>query len=266
MSDAAEPQPDDMQFDHAEYEGESAPVPECGVCHRSIENEYYECNGVLLCEPCRQAVGHALVGGSRVSRFLLATVYGLGAAVAGFAIYFGILKATGYQIGLISVLVGVMVGVAVRKGSNNRGGWAYQLLAMFLVYSAIVASYSAVFIPKMFADAKKANAAKEAAAGKPGAAAAPGGAAPANKPNPFQNMGMGQALGQLAFALLLLLGILYALPVLVGIHSPVGLLIVGFALWEAWKINRKTTIVFNGPYLVSDGGEDVAPDGAPGYA
>jgi hypothetical protein len=33
----------------------------------------------------------------------------------------------------------VLVGGAVRKGSSGRGGWHYQLLAMFLTYITYIA-------------------------------------------------------------------------------------------------------------------------------
>src|SRR2546422_2854982 len=55
----------------------------------------------------------------------------------GAGLYFGIEAATGYELGLVAVVVGLMVGGAVRKGSNGRGGWRYQALAMFLTYCAV---------------------------------------------------------------------------------------------------------------------------------
>ena len=39
-----------------------------------------------------------------------------------------------------------MVGGAVHKGSEGRGGWLYQLLAIFFTYSAICASYAGVHL------------------------------------------------------------------------------------------------------------------------
>ena len=45
-----------------------------------------------------------------------------------------------------------------------------------------------------------------------------------------------------------LIGIAYAIPVYIAIHSPISGLIFGFALWEAWKINRRVHLAFNGPF------------------
>ena len=44
-----------------------------------------------------------------------------------------------------------------------------------------------------------------------------------------------------------------ALPVLQATEGTgiIGLLIVGFALYEAWKINKRQTIAFSGPFRLS---------------
>src|SRR2546422_11725279 len=64
----------------------------------------------------------------------------------GAGLYFGIEATTGYELGLVAVVVGLMVGGAVRKGSNGRGGWRYQALAMFLTYCAGVATDSSMIV------------------------------------------------------------------------------------------------------------------------
>lgn len=236
MSELGETRRDEEQFDE-EPADEVGAGPACGACGREILGDYYECNGVLVCEPCRGAVAEALAGGSGLERFARATVFGSGAAVAGFAIYFGIMKMTGLAIGFVSILVGLMVGGAVRAGSRKRGGWPYQLLAMFLVYTAIVASYTSVILPVLIAKARQEVANPPAAGAARPAAEVPG---------------PGGVLGQLAILILMLIAFLYALPIRLGLESPMGLLIIGFALWEAWKMNRKTTIVFNGPFALAD--------------
>jgi hypothetical protein len=58
---------------------------------------------------------------------------------------------------------------------------------------------------------------------------------------------------------------IYASPILFGIEAPIGLLIVAFALWEAWKFNRRHPIIFNGPFRVGEAGPS-APFGAAYHA
>src|SRR5207248_894584 len=49
---------------------------------------------------------------------------------------------TGYELGLIAIVVGLLVGGAVRKASHGRGGAVYQTIAIFMTYAAIVFNYT----------------------------------------------------------------------------------------------------------------------------
>ena len=81
------------------------------------------------------------MGGKSVSgAFVRAAALGLGAAVVGSAVWYGIVRATEREWGLIAIVVGLFVGFAVRKGAGGRGGWQYQALAMVLTYVSITGS------------------------------------------------------------------------------------------------------------------------------
>jgi hypothetical protein len=56
------------------------------------------------------------------------------------------------------------------------------------------------------------------------------------------------------FAIVLLLGFLYALPFLPGVASVLGILIIGIALYEAWKLNRKVELTVTGPHRLAAAG------------
>jgi hypothetical protein len=59
-----------------------------------------------------------------------------------------------------------------------------------------------------------------------------------------------------------LLGMLYALPVMVGMQQPISFLIMAFALWEAWKLNTRPRLAFSGPFRAGgDGGADATATG-----
>ncbi len=60
-------------------------------------------------------------------------------------------------------------------------------------------------------------------------------------------------------ALILLMGFFLAYPVLEATQAPISGLIYGFALWEAWKINKRLVLAFNGPYRLGPAGS-TAPD------
>jgi hypothetical protein len=229
-------------LDPAESVTEPVPSgPVCSVCKKPVADSYYLANKTVLCEQCCGAVKEHFYGGSKTVRFLAASAMGFAAAVAGAVLWYVVRAVTGYQLGLIAIVVGLMVGVAVRKGSKGRGGWGYQLLAVALTYFSISVQY----LPDLLEAAKHHGKAPAAvgngparAAGKPAAANNADDDAPdAARPNPL-------------FALAVILVVVLAMPILLGMHSPISLLIAGIGLYEAWKINKSAMIEFMGPFRV----------------
>lgn len=139
----------DLQFDRADFEGAPKANTLCSVCGQTLWNVYYTANGRVLCEQCKTDLELAAHEGSGLGRFLRATLYGVGAGAVGSGVWFAVRAATGYEVGLIAVAVGFMVGAAVRKGSNGRGGWPYQALAMVLTYGSIVSAYVPVLLTEL---------------------------------------------------------------------------------------------------------------------
>jgi hypothetical protein len=131
-----------LQFDRAEFAGTpTAAARSCATCKSAIETSYYEVNGNVVCPKCRDELQASLTGGSGLLRFIKAAAVGTAAAGIGSGIWYGISRLTGYEFGLIAIVIGLMVGFAVRWGSGGRGGWVYQLLAIFLTYTSIVVTY-----------------------------------------------------------------------------------------------------------------------------
>ncbi len=147
-----------LQFDHAEFTSEAPAAVVCGGCKRPIDDEYYEINQTLLCDPCRQAVSAHFQRGSKALRVTRATAFGLLAAALGSVILYAFGAITGYSVGIVSILVGYLVGRAVSVGSIHRGGLFYQLLAVFLTYSAVAWAY----VPDVIQEVVKLQANKQA--------------------------------------------------------------------------------------------------------
>ena len=225
-----------LQFDHVERDGSAASLT-CAACNQAITTSYYEVNGNVTCQRCRNQVMAGWNRGSSGGRFARALGLGFGAAVVGAGIYFGIAALTGYEFGLVAIVVGVLVGGAVRKGSNGRGGRRYQLLAMFLTYTAVVVTDSSLIARELKKEWRAQAASQVSAADGVNASA---GVAQDTSPRP----------GPLAFALglALIIALAYAAPIMIGITSPLHLLIAGFALYEAWKLNRGLALQVTGPY------------------
>lgn len=62
---------------------------------------------------------------------------------------------------------------------------------------------------------------------------------------------MGKTLLNLLFACFLLFLFSAAAPILAGFQNFMGWIIIGFALYEAWKMNRRPPLILRGPLPVT---------------
>ena len=234
-----------LQFERAEQAGQSSGTA-CAVCQQPISTSYYEVNGRVTCQRCRGQIVAAWNRGSPGKRFAKALGLGAVAALLGAGLYFGIEATTGYELGLVAVVVGLMVGGAVRKGSNGRGGWRYQALAMFLTYCAVVATDSSMIVREVGKEMRSRARADSVAVIPdsgvfPAARPASASALPRERPGPLT----------LILGIAALTAFAFAARILIGIASPIHLLIAGFALYEAWKLNKGVALRVTGPYQVA---------------
>jgi len=188
----------------------------CGRCGTAITSAYYTFDGDVLCQGCRTGAATALETGSPIGRFVAATSLGTVAAALGAAVWLFVTRVTGYEIGLIAIAVGFVVGSGVLIGSRQRGGVPYQLLAVALTYTAICATYLPDILEVVRAD------------------------------------GDGNTIAVSALGMVFLMGIAYSVPFLAGFRNAIGILIIGFALWQAWTMNRKRDLGIAGPFEVGD--------------
>ncbi|MBI3271632.1 MAG: hypothetical protein HYZ53_21760 [Planctomycetes bacterium] len=262
MSEASGPPPTDaggLQFDRAEAKGaepQQRPGVPCAGCKRTILDAYFEVRGKTVCARCREVILHSVTGGSAGKRFALATLFGIGAGVLGAGLYYAVLAITGYELGLVAIVVGLLVGSAVRKGSEGRGGWPYQLLAACITYCAIVSTY-VPFILKELHKSRPSNADGAGPTGKGaagGATAAPAGDTPEAEDRPIVHA------GKLLLGLLLSFARAFAMPIRAGFQNFMIWIIIGIALYEAWRLNQHIPLVFTGPFRVSTA---ATPQGSP---
>ena len=155
-SPANREEPTDLQFDRVETThsgGASAATlgVSCVVCGKSVGAEYYTANGQPVCAACRDVVTAAATTPRSAGPIVLAGVFGLGAAIAGAAIYYAVIAIANLEIGIVAILIGYMVGWAVRKGAGGRGGRRFQILAIALTYWAVGLAYT----PLVFKDTMK---------------------------------------------------------------------------------------------------------------
>ncbi len=236
--------PEPLQFDRAEPAQPAAAGtgggPACEFCQAPLTESYFTAGGRKTCGTCRTGLEQALAAGKGAGSVLVALLLGGLAALVGGGLWYGIRELTGYDIGLIAIAVGYGVGMAVRKGSGGWGGRRFQLLAVGLTYLGIVFS----MVPPLVGAVLK-NPPPAAVESAPGEAAPPAARDP-------------DAPG-LLYSLAVLSGLLLAVPVMVGSNSPMMILIMGFGLWEAWKLNRRTELELAGPFRVGAPGATGGP-------
>jgi hypothetical protein len=211
-----------LSFERAEFEGPASSALACGFCKQAISSQYWQINSRTACARCRTRLQRELDGAFSRAHFLGALQYGALAAAAGSVAWIVISKVTGYEIGIVAIGIGYLVGKAVRKGAGGFGGTRYQVLAMVLTYSAIaLASLPAIF-----------EALRESPKHAAAAAAAPAG------------------ILALIAAWAFVLGVALASPFLGGAQNFMGLIIIGIGLYEAWKLTRAVPVQVLGPFAI----------------
>ena len=200
--------------------------------------------------------------GTGASRFMRASFFGFIGGAIGAGIYYAVLAITGYEIGLVAIVVGFLVGAAVRIGSGGGGGRVYQLLAATLTYVAIVSTY-VPFIIEALSEAVE----EEQLATTDGEESSS-----SEETQPTEESGTDEAsddpqlattlpgeeeLTGAAFVLAAIVAIIIfallvlASPFLAGFENIIGWLIIGFAVYQAWRMNVYEPLVIEGPLKIS---------------
>jgi hypothetical protein len=220
---------DALRFDHAEYAG-GEPL-KCSTCEQAIAHVYHEMDGQLFCDRCRRNVESVWNSGSRFSRATRATLAGSAAALVGAMLYFAMTKITGYELSLATIFIGYSVGLAVRWGSNGRGGWAYQALAVALTYFAIVSMYTPTVVEAMFNESRNSTLQTAPTAATPAA-------------------GAHGSVARFAAMVAVVSVIVCVAPFLLGVKNVIGLVLIGVGVYQAWKMNRRVVLNFSGPHRI----------------
>jgi hypothetical protein len=235
------PSPQDLQFQHAEPIAEatssegSAAV--CVVCKQPVGGSYYQAQGQqVVCLLCAERIRAAQQAAPAIS-LMRAALYGGGAALAGCALYAAVAIVLKAEIGLIAILVGWMVGKAIRHASYGGGGRRQQILAVLLTYFAITTSYIPVILYHAATNPRRAEQQRQAQTND----------APASNDAPAQarpHMSFGTA----ALFLLVLTAVAPFLSLTSGVSAWISLFIIFIGLQYAWKLTARREIVLTGPY------------------
>ena len=225
----------------------------CTLCQIPIESEYFDVNGRTVCRACSENVSQQAKTPRDIGTLLRALVAGVVASVFGAALYFAVLAISGYEIGLVAIAIGYMVGYAVHVGARSRGGRRFQVLALLLTYWAIGLAYSSLAIKELVTERPSASASvsgTQADAAPLAPPATPDAAVGAASTDDEPLTGAG-----FVIALLQLLAFTLVLPVLVIAGSmPGGLIsaaIIVFGMLQAWKMTAAPAVTVSGPYRIA---------------
>jgi hypothetical protein len=259
---------DHLQFDRAVHSDppNAAEGLACAMCGTALRAQYYHVAEQPTCASCKDGVGranqNAAVKSRRAGILARAFGFGLAAAVAGAILYYAVIAITGWEIGLVAIVIGFMVGWAVRKGSGEAGGRRYQWLAVVLTYFAVGLAYTPLAF-KSFAEGsgpKDAAVADSTGVASPAAtdaapstdgATTPASAEAASAPTEAASTpGVMVALG-ITFLFI------FALPVMyIAGSMPSGLIsaiIILVGMQQAWKMTARVEVPISGPYKVGAG-------------
>jgi hypothetical protein len=228
------PSPQDLQFQHAEPVAEAAAASEgsvrtCVACKQPVGNTYFHAQGQVVCPLCAQRIQTGQQAPPALS-LMRAALYGGVAALGGCTLYALVAIVLNAEIGLIAILVGWMVGKAIRHASYGLGGRPQQILAVTLTYFAITTSYIPVIL---YQAAKNPHRVEQQQAQ---AKAAPMEARP--------RMGV----GGLVLYLLMIAAIAPFLSLTSGISGLISIFILFIGLQRAWKLTERSEILLMGPY------------------
>jgi hypothetical protein len=223
------PPPEQLQFRRAQSVG-GPEIRACVACKQPIDGDYFHANGQVVCPNCAQRIESGQQSPPTTS-LARAALYGVGAALAGTAIYATVAIVFNLQIGLIAILIGWMVGKSVRYASHGLGGRPQQILAVLLTYFSITTSY----IPVFLYEASRTNHEAKATTGA-------------------QNPAQAQPTMSAGRAIVLILGLAAAAP-FIGLFAGsntlsalISLFIIFIGLRQAWSLTARSEILVMGPY------------------
>ena len=246
-----------LDFDRADFGENTETQLHCGNCGNPVSDAYFTLNDACVCARCEGLVREAGLPGSALARGAGAIAAGSLAAAVGGGLWLLITELTGYEIGLIAIAVGWMVGLAIQIGNRGVGGIPYQILAIFLCYSAIVMTYVPALVAEFEAsweDALVQGYEDGYAVGADETAEPAEAESPASEDTAIAEEEIELTPEERRVLMwVAVIPLAYMLPFLAGFENAIGILIIGFALWQAFQMTRKQPRVWGGPFQLGDG-------------
>ena len=237
-----------LQFDHVVAAPSTTDATHdagvvCGACQTSIPTEYFDLGGHVVCERCRQRFELAAETPRGILPLVIAGACGLGAGIVGAIIYYSVIAIAHLEIGIVAILIGYMVGYAVRRGAGGRGGLRFQVLAVALTYLSVAFAYTPLVVTAVRDQHAREIAAQANATSNPGA-----------DRTASQRTGEAPPPTGALWAILMLGAFVATLPVAVILgnlpSSLITLVIITIGMRQAFRMTAAPILEFRGPYRV----------------
>jgi hypothetical protein len=226
-----------------------------------MTQSYFTLSDKSYCGSCKVGIEQVVASGRKPAAFFKALLFGTGAALAGAIVYYGVLALLELEIAIVAILIGYMVGYAIRRAVPS-GGRRYQILGAALTYFAVGAAY----MPIAIKGARESNKTVAGPTARHDSSRTTSRVADSSTSTPSRDTTVRSdsvvAAGKSAkkqrsffVASGLLIAFSLALPVLVIFGSmPSGLisaLIIGLGMRQAWRMTAAPNLAFLGPLKVS---------------
>jgi hypothetical protein len=237
-----------LSFDRADYAAGPGSGPPCGSCQGPLLGQYWKWQQQILCAGCRDRLADTLAASQSAASLGKAALLG-GAVALGCGLAYAIFVAvTKTQLALITIGIAFVIAKVVRKASGGIAGRRFQVLAVVLTYLASAMGYA----PAVWSGLTSARTTEQSSQTSPDRSDPPTASSKeATSGSSSADTNAKPSAVGLAMAMAILLGITLAAPILAATDAPIGLLIVIFGLWEAWKLSRGLPLAVEGPYQVA---------------
>lgn len=250
---------DSLQFDRAEYaDPESVPAFVCARCSAPIAGTYYHFGRTTLCAVCGKRRRAETGPDQSAGTFLRAGALGLGVAVVGALLYYGVIALMGAPIALLTIAIGWQVGRGVARATGGRSTRRHRVMAVALTYLSLVLAYAPFAMTAWQRDAHAGDSLADSATAEAAVFVAASDL-PAVRSASFITVARAKygrdALAGAGVGLALVVSVVVlTLPLLVaGASMPGGILsifMMAYGLRMAWTNTAPSGVVATGPYAV----------------
>ena len=232
----------------------------CIGCRRPLRDQYYDVDGQSACRSCRDEAARLAETPREWGVFARACLFGFVAAILGAIVYYAVIAITNFEIGIVAIAIGFMVGYGIRMATKGRGGRRFQVVALVLTYWAVGLAYMPLVLGEMLKEEESQQAdAQPDAPDTPVALDALAASDAPEAPEAPDTLAAPAAVERLnlPLAFAFFVGFSFALPVLAVVSSlPGGLIsaaIIAFGMQQAWQMTAAPQPQITGPYRIGAG-------------